>query len=61
MLSIVSTFWFLIGDVIDVRRLFIDFGTHVDNPLDNGMVEGSVSLVDREAIEQKDRANGNSK
>ena len=43
----VSTVWFIIGGVIDIRRLFKDLTKRVDNPFDDGWVEGHVSLVDK--------------
>lgn len=54
-LGVVSTFWFLIGGIIDVRKLFRDLAGRVDDPLDNGMVEGHVSLVDKAAFEARKR------
>jgi len=53
VLGIVSTFWFFIGGVIDVRRLFRDLASRVDDPLDNGMVEGYVSLADKAVFEAR--------
>ncbi|MGE9297232.1 MAG: sodium:solute symporter family protein [Puniceicoccales bacterium] len=53
ILGIISTVWFLIGGVIDLRQLFKDLAAREDNPLDNGMVEGHVSLVDREAFQKR--------
>ena len=50
ILGIISTFWFLIGGVIDIRKLFRDLAARTDDPLDNGMVEGHVSLVDKAAF-----------
>lgn len=46
----ISTVWFLIGGVIDLRRLFKDLGARVENHLDDGWVVGHVSLVDAETI-----------
>ncbi|MBK8857115.1 MAG: sodium:panthothenate symporter [Opitutaceae bacterium] len=43
----VSTVWFMIGGIIDTRRLFRDLSRRVDNPLDDGRVENHVSLMDR--------------
>ncbi len=54
VLGIVSTFWFLIGGIIDIRRLFIDLAARIDNPLDNGMVEDHVSLADRAAFRARE-------
>jgi Na+/proline symporter len=53
ILGVISTFWFLIGGVIDVRKLFRDLASRIDDPLDNGMVEGHVSLADKAAFEAK--------
>ena len=40
--------WFMIGGIVDLRQLFRDLAarTHV-NDLDNGMVDGHVSLADK--------------
>ena len=46
VIGIVSTVWFLIGGIINVRRLFKDLKARVDNPLDDGRVKGHVSLMD---------------
>lgn len=43
-----STVWFMWGGIRDMRRLFIDLGNRVENPLDDGWVEGQVSQADRE-------------
>jgi Na+/proline symporter len=56
LLGIVSTFWFMIGGFIDIRKLFRDLAARIDDPLDNGMVEGHVSLADKAAFEAKKRA-----
>ena len=53
ILGVISTFWFLIGGVIDLRALFRDLAARSDNPLDNGVVEGHVSLVDKAAFEAR--------
>ncbi|WP_269522287.1 sodium:solute symporter family protein [Coraliomargarita parva] len=53
VLGIISTFWFLIGGIIDIRKLFRDLAGRIDDPLDNGMVEGHVSLVDKKAFEER--------
>ena len=50
VIGIISTVWFLIGGIIDTRRLMRDLKSRVDNPLDDGRVKGHVSLVDAEAL-----------
>ena len=37
--------------------MFRDLKERVDNPLDNGMVDGHVSLTDREAFAEVEKAN----
>jgi solute:Na+ symporter, SSS family len=53
VLGVISTFWFLIGGVIDLRALFRDLAARIDNPLDDGRVEGHVSVVDKAAFEAR--------
>ncbi len=37
--GIVSTIWFMIGGIVDLRQLFRDLALRVDNPADDGWVE----------------------
>ncbi len=53
VLALISTVWFFIGGVIDIKRLFKDLAARVDNPLDDGRVEGHVSLMDKATFETK--------
>ncbi|WP_269522499.1 sodium:solute symporter family protein [Coraliomargarita parva] len=53
LIGIVTTFWFMIGGVIDARRLFLDLKDRIDNPLDDGRVVGHVSLADKASFEAK--------
>ena len=41
-----------------MRRLFRDLNARVNNPLDDGWVEGHVSLMDKEALGAKAEDNG---
>jgi hypothetical protein len=40
----------MVGGIIDIRQLFKDLAARVDNPLDDGRVEGHASLMDRGAL-----------
>ena len=51
-LTIISIFWFGIGGAVDIVRLFRDLKERVTNPLDNGQVEGHVSLADKAEFEK---------
>ena len=51
----VSTIWFGVGGVLDLRKMFRDLKERVDNPLDNGMVDGHISLTDREAFAEAEK------
>ena len=46
VMAAISTFWFGIGGMIDMFRLFRDLKNRVADPLDDGSVEGRVSLAD---------------
>ena len=50
--ALITAFWFGIGAVVDLRRLFRDLANRKANPLDNGMVEGNVSLAEKELIDK---------
>jgi len=50
IVGVVSTIWFMIGGFIDMRRLFHDLKNRVNDPLDDGWVEGNVSLADKAKI-----------
>ena len=52
IMAAISTVWFGIGGFIDLRRLFRDLKARVDNPLDNGQVDGHVSLADKKLFEE---------
>lgn len=57
IMAAISTFWFGIGGFIDLFRLFRDLKAREANHLDNGQVDGHVSVADKakfEQIEHKD-------
>ena len=54
--GIITTFWFMAGGIIDLRRLFRDLAKRVDNPLDNGQVVGHVSVTDRQQMGEAEEA-----
>ena len=54
--AVVSTVWFSVGGVIGLRRLFRDLAARGEiDVLDDGRVEGHVSLADKRALESVDR------
>lgn len=57
IVACISTVWFMIGGIIDLRRMFRDLVARPDNPLDNGRVEGHVSLVDIKDFKFKEGKN----
>ena len=54
VIAVIVTFWFGIGSAIDMRQLFIDLKNRKLNFLDNGMVEGNISLADKAELEAID-------
>ncbi len=51
VMAAISAVWFGVGGTIDLFRMFRDLKARVDNPLDDGWVEGHVSLADKEEFE----------
>ncbi len=55
IVAAVSTIWFSIGGTIDLLQLFRDLKNRIDNPLDDGRVEGHISLADKAAMDKIDQ------
>ena len=52
IIALISMFWFLIGGIVDMRRMFHDLAARTQiNDLDNGMVDDNMSLADKAAFE----------
>ena len=54
--GLVTTFWFAWCTSRDIRRLFRDLEARTRDALDNGMVEGQVSLADKAAFAAKTKS-----
>lgn len=50
-----TTVWFFIGGIRDLRRLFRDLQNRKANPLDNGMVSGHVALDEKEKFSKMEK------
>ena len=50
----ITAIWFGVGGFINLLQLFRDLKLRVVNPLDNGRVEGNMSLADKAQLEKLD-------
>ena len=55
VMAAITAVWFGIGGAIDLRRMFRDLATREINELDDGRVEGNMSLADKALLEAIDR------
>ena len=54
-----TTVWFGVGGFFGLRQLFRDLAARKEtNDLDDGRVEGNMSLADKQALEAVDRPEG---
>ena len=51
LVGVMMSLWMTIGGIRDMRQLFRDLKDRAVNPLDDGRVEGHVSLADKAALE----------
>ena len=50
-------FWFMIGGIMDLRQMFRDLAARTQfNDLDNGMVDGHVSLADKNKFDKIEKS-----
>ena len=55
--ALISMVWFMIGGIVDLRRMFRDLAARTQfNDLDNGMVDGHVSLADKNKFDKIEKA-----
>ncbi len=51
----ITTVWYGIGGTVDLFKLFNDLKNRIIDPLDNGMVEGHISLADKKRFEEVEK------
>ncbi len=55
ILAVITVFWFGIGGVMDLFALFRDLEKRIVDPLDDGRVDGNVSLADKAILDAIDQ------
>ena len=59
VVALISMIWFMIGGIIDMKHMFRDLAARTQvNDLDNGMVDGNVSLADKARFEAMEKEPG---
>ena len=51
-MAVITAIWFGICGTTDLRRMFRALAERIASPLDNGRVEGNLSLADKAAMEK---------
>ncbi len=54
IMALITAVWFGICGTLDLKQMFRDLEKRVANPLDDGRVEGNVSLADKARVEKID-------
>ena len=52
IIAIITTLWFGIGGIMDLFKMFHALENRIANPLDDGRVEGEMSLFEKEQLEK---------
>lgn len=55
IIAIITTFWFGIGGMVDMFRTFKALEKRVANDLDDGRVEGEMSIFEKQQLEARDQ------
>ena len=55
VMAAITAVWFGIGGGVDLFKMFRDLEKRVSNPLDDGRVEGHMSLADKQQLEAVDK------
>ncbi len=58
IMAAITAVWFGIGGVIDIRKMFRDLEARISNPLDDGRVEGHVSIADKAVLDKIEAEDG---
>ena len=58
VVAVITTVWFFIGGVVDLRRMLRDLKNRQIDDLDNGVVSGHVSLSDKKKFEEIEKKSG---
>lgn len=60
VVGVITCVWFTIGGIADMKDLFRNLRNLKGNALDNGMVDGNVSLADKAVFAEREKESGES-